>query len=237
MFIHPSILKEGWNNSTSGLRSNWKLHQHAVAEACTLYPSLGSDIICSSNVSSRLPSTSSSPVPSWGSCPVKVHWDQLVVPGLWSGSGVEWCLPKPLPLWLLVLVILKMLSLCLPGVSKVGPLRGISLWLFVQGISDASCAILLNLEIYSSISGHVIFSVCNSILALCAFWKSIKQFQKFCTNRWQVALLSSAGWSVSSHSSCCSVHWLTSGPLLHVRVMVILCMKEASAGTSWLTSR
>ena len=30
MFIHPSIMKEGRNNSASGFRSNQKLYQHAV---------------------------------------------------------------------------------------------------------------------------------------------------------------------------------------------------------------
>ena len=35
MSIHPPISKEGWNNSTSGFRSNRKLHQHEICQRIT----------------------------------------------------------------------------------------------------------------------------------------------------------------------------------------------------------
>ena len=47
----------------------------------------------------------------------------------------------------------------------------------------------------------------------------------------------SAGWRAINQSSCCSVHQLTSGPLIQVKAMVILCIDEARAGMSWLTRR
>ena len=41
---------------------------------------------------------------------------------------------------------------------------------------------LLNVKIYSSISGQVIFSICSSILALWAFWESMKRLRKLVYN-------------------------------------------------------
>src|SRR5580692_2691899 len=65
-----------------------------AGEACTLYASLGSSIVGPDDISSCLPSASSSPVPSWGSRSVYVHGHWLVIPGSWRGAGVVGCLAK-----------------------------------------------------------------------------------------------------------------------------------------------
>ena len=76
------------------------------------------DIVCSGDIPSYLSLASSSSASFRSSCPVKVHWDQLVVPGFWGGSGVEGGLSEPLSLWLWVGSVLEALSLCLPGVLE-----------------------------------------------------------------------------------------------------------------------
>src|SRR5580692_11542392 len=71
-----------------------------TGEARTLYASLGSSVVGPDNISSCLPSASSSPVPSWGSRSVYVHGHWLVIPGSWCGAGVVGCLAKALTILL-----------------------------------------------------------------------------------------------------------------------------------------
>ena len=62
----------------------------STVETCTLYPSLDSSILCSGYTPSWWTSSSPSPVSSWCSGSVEVHWDQLIVPCLWCSGGIEW---------------------------------------------------------------------------------------------------------------------------------------------------
>ena len=52
----------------------------SAIEACTLYPSLGLSIIDSGYIPSLQTPSSSSPVSSWRSSSIEIHWDWLVVP-------------------------------------------------------------------------------------------------------------------------------------------------------------
>src|SRR5580692_8748315 len=96
---------------------------------------------------------------------------------------------------------------------------------------------LSKVEMYSSMSGHFIFSSWSWMQAFCAFWESRKWVWKFWMKVSHEACLSSAGWRVSTQSNCCSVHLLTSGPLIQVSAMAILLMNDLRDGTSWLTMK